>query len=57
MLEKMRPQIASEADGMHSTLQWRVHRGVMALRPPPGGAAPMNMRVSTMSFQKSFSRS
>ena len=54
---KMRVMAESEAEGMTSTLQWRHMRGVMAFRPPPGGAAQTNITVSTMSFQKSFSRS
>jgi len=54
---KMRFMAESLAEGMISTLQWRVILGVMGLRPPPGGAAHTNISVSTMSFQKSFSRS
>eukprot|EP00955_Chlamydomonas_euryale_P076856 362800-Chlamydomonas_euryale.AAC.1 len=55
--DKMVRIAVSLGGGTHSIVKWRVKRGVISWRPPPGGAHAATSVVSSTSFHHSFLRS
>ena len=54
---KIKPKLISDGGGRQNMLKCLINRGVMGLRPPPGGAQAAVIITSLISFQNSFSLS